>query len=318
MYNKCMTLLHDNRDRIPDAAKGCVLVIGNLDGIHLGHRALIEKARALAAERQAPLGVLTFEPHPRQFFQPGGDPFRLTLLPMKQRLLAELKVDHLFAFAFNREFSILSGDAFIDRVLVQSLKARHVVVGEDFSFGRERSGTAATLKAAAAVGKFGLSLVPQVVSPAGQVYSSSAVRELLRQGKFAEASALLGWPWQMEAPVVHGDKRGRTLGYPTANQDMAEYLRIPYGVYAVKALIEGETLWRGGAANFGIRPMFKSATPIFETFIFDFAEEIYGKILRVQPLRHLRPELSFAGLPELIAQMKDDCIKAKAVLESPP
>jgi riboflavin kinase/FMN adenylyltransferase len=317
MYNQCMTVLHSNRDKIPDTAQGCVLVIGNLDGVHLGHRALIEKARVLAAEMRAPLGVLTFEPHPRQFFQPDADPFRLTLLPMKQRLLAELGVDHLFSFPFDLEFSRLGGDEFIDGVLVRSLKARHVVVGEDFSFGRNRSGTSATLKAAAAAGKFGLSLVPQVASPAGQIYSSSAVRELLRQEKFAEASNLLGWPWQMEAPVIHGDKRGRTLGYPTANQDMAGYLRIPYGVYAVKVLIEGEGLWRSGAANFGIRPMFKSATPIFETFIFDFTEDVYGKMMRVRPVKRLRPELSFTGLPELMAQMKDDCIRAKAVLESP-
>jgi riboflavin kinase/FMN adenylyltransferase len=317
MYNEYMTVLHNNHDRIPTAAQGGVLVVGNLDGVHLGHRALIEKARRLAREMRAPLGVLTFEPHPRQFFQPGADPFRLTLLPMKQRLLAELGVDHLFAFAFNLEFSRLSGEEFIDRILVQNLKARHVVVGEDFSFGRARSGTATTLKAARDAGKFGLDIVAQVASPAGQIYSSSAIRELLQQEKFAEASALLGWPWQMEAPVVHGDKRGRTLGYPTANQDTAEYLRIPYGVYAVKVLIEGETLWRGGAANFGIRPMFKSATPIFETFIFDFTEEIYGKMMRVQPVKRLRPELSFTGLPELMAQMKDDCIEAKAVLKSP-
>lgn len=316
MYNQGMTVLHDNPGKIPAAAQGCVLVVGNLDGVHRGHRALIEKARALAAKAGAPLGVLTFEPHPRQFFQPDGEPFRLTLLPMKQRLLAELKVDHLFAFAFDREFSRLSGEDFIDRILAGALKARHIVVGEDFSFGRDRSGNAATLTAASAAGKFGLTLVPQVASPAGQVYSSSAVREQLRQGNFAAAEALLGWPWQMEAPVVHGDKRGRTLGFPTANQDVAGYVRIPYGVYAVQAQLEGESLWRGGAANFGIRPMFKSALPVFETYIFDFAEEIYGKILRIRPVRRLRPEQAFAGLPELVAQMKDDCIRAKAVLES--
>jgi riboflavin kinase/FMN adenylyltransferase len=311
-----MTLLHNDHGKIPGPAQGAVLAIGNFDGIHLGHRALIEKARGLALQEQAPLGVMTFEPHPRQFFQPTGEPFRLSLLPMKERLLKELGVGHIFAFEFNQEFSRLTGEEFIDRILVQNLKARHVVVGEGFAFGHRRSGTTDTLKAAAAAGKFRLSIVTPVASPAGQIYSSTTIRELLRQGRFTEAATLLGWDWQMEAAVVHGDARGRALGYPTANQDMPDYVRIPYGVYAVKVLIEGDTLWRGGAANFGIRPMFRRRDPVFETFIFDFSHDIYGKMMRVQPLRHLRPELSFTGLPALVAQMKDDCIAAKAVLKS--
>lgn len=315
-YNTPMTLLHSDHEKIPVQAQGAVLAIGNFDGVHLGHRALIEKARAAAVQERAPLGVMTFEPHPRQFFQPAGDPFRLSLLPMKERLLKGLGVEHIFAFEFNQAFSRLSGEDFIDRILVQNLKARHVVVGEDFAFGRDRSGTVDSLKAAAAAGKFRLSVVAPVVAPGGQVYSSTAIRALLRQGKFTEASALLGWDWQMEAPVVHGDKRGRTLGYPTANQNMPEYVRIPYGVYAVQLLVEGDSVWRGGAANFGIRPMFQRHDPVFESFIFDFSDDIYGKMLRVRPLRYLRPELSFSGLPALAAQMKDDCIAAKAVLKS--
>src|SRR3990172_11212027 len=313
-----MTALYSIHDKIPDGAKGSVLTIGNFDGVHLGHRALLEATRNLAAAMHAAPGVMTFEPHPRQFFHPDAEPFRLSLLPMKQSLLQELGVGHLFAFAFDRELSSLNAAEFIDRILVQKLKVRHVVVGEDFTFGNQRSGTAATLEAAAAAGKFGLSLVRPVASPGGQAYSSTVIRGLLRRGKFAEAAALLGWPWQMEAPVVHGDARGRALGYPTANQDMPEYVRIPYGVYAVRVLIEGERIWREGAANFGIRPMFQSAKPIFETFIFDFAAEIYGKTMRVQPVQYLRPELSFTGLSALVAQMKDDCITAKAVLKSFP
>jgi riboflavin kinase/FMN adenylyltransferase len=313
-----MAVLHNNHEGLPKEAQGAVLAIGNFDGVHLGHRVLIEKARTLAKEVRAPLAVMTFEPHPRQFFQPKGAPFRLSLLPMKRRLLKELGVDHVFALEFNEELSLLGGEEFINRILVQNLKARHVVVGEDFAFGHKRSGTTETLKAAAAEGKFRLSLVPPVTSPAGLIYSSSAIRELLQQGKFTEAAGQLGWNWQMESPVVHGDKRGRALGYPTANQNMPEYIRIPYGVYAVKVLIEGETLWRDGAANFGIRPMFARPDPLFETFIFDFTNDIYGKIMRVLPVRHLRPEMSFTGLPALVAQMKDDCIAAKAVLKSPP
>ena len=310
-----MITLHTDIRHIPATAQGCVLVIGNFDGVHLGHRALIEKAKALAEREKAPLGVMTFEPHPRRFFQPEAESFRLTMPPMKQRLLENLGVDHLFSLEFDQALSRIAAAEFIDRILVQSLRARHIIVGEDFAFGRGREGTAETLRAAK---KFGLSTMPPVTAPDGQVYSSSAVRELLRQGRFAEAEKMLGWPWAMEAPVIHGDKRGRTLGFPTANQDMAGYVGIPHGVYAVRVLIEGETVWHNGAASFGIRPMFQRHLPVFETFIFDFSREIYGKMLRVQPVKYLRTELRFKDTEALVAQMKEDCITAKAVLKSSP
>lgn len=311
-----MITLHDTLDHVPAAAQGAVLAIGNFDGVHLGHRALIKQAEKIADAAPAPLGVMTFEPHPRRFFQPEAEPFRLTLPPMKQRLLEELGVRHLFSPAFSPAFSRLTGQEFIDRILVRDLKVRHVIVGADFGFGHKRSGTAATLQMAADAGKFGLSLVTPVQSSQGEVYSSSRIRALLRQGDFDGAEKLLGWPWQIEAAVVHGDRRGRTLGYPTANQNVPEYARIPYGIYAVRVLVEGETAWREGVANFGIRPMFQIPQPIFETFIFDFSDEIYGKEMRVRPVKHLRPELSFSGIPALVAQMKEDCITAKAVLKS--
>jgi riboflavin kinase/FMN adenylyltransferase len=193
------------------------------------------------------------------------------------------------------------------------LKVKHVVVGENFVFGKGRSGTVATL---AACDKFKLTIVKPVASPEGQIYSSSIIRNLLQQGDFAGAEKLLGWPWQIEMPVAHGDKRGRELGYPTANQNVPDYIRIPYGIYAVRVQIENESQWRHGAANFGIRPMFEIAQPIFETFIFDFNDDIYGKTMRVQPVQHLRPEQAFKGIPALITQMKEDCIAARAVLKS--
>jgi riboflavin kinase/FMN adenylyltransferase len=309
-----MTTLYANSKDIPAAAKGCVLAIGNFDGIHQGHRALIKQAADIAKAARAPLGIVTFEPHPRQFFQPEAEPFRLTLLPMKQRLLQELGVDHIFALSFNRELSQLTGEEFIDRILMHDLKARHVVVGENFAFGRGRSGTVQTL--AAAHDKFKLTVVKPVLSQQGQLYSSSAIRELLKQGQFAAAEKGLGWPWQIETLVVGGDKRGRELGYPTANQNVPDYVQIPYGIYAVRVRIEGETTWRDGVANFGVRPMFQIPQPIFETFIFDFSSEIYGKNMRVQPVQHLRPEQSFTDIAALVAQMKEDCIMAKAVLKS--
>lgn len=314
--DETMTELHTNIDNIPTEAQNCVLMIGNFDGIHLGHRALIEKALDLAAKTQVPLGIIIFEPHPLQFFQPSAEPFRLTLLPMKKRLLEELGVNHLFVIKFDQKFSMMNGNEFIENILVQKLKAQHLVVGKDFAFGRERSGTIKALESAATNGKFGLSIIKPVLSTEGQIYSSTAIRKLLRNGNLREAEKLLGWSWQIEAPVVSGDKRGRCLGYPTANQNIPEYVRIPYGVYAVRIQIEGESLWRNGVANFGIRPMFKTLHPIFETFIFDFTLDIYGKMMRVQPVRYLRPELSFKGINALTAQMKEDCISAKAVLKS--
>jgi len=309
-----MTTLHTDSKNIPATAQGCVLAIGNFDGVHLGHRALIKQAADIAASINAPLGVVTFEPHPRQFFQPEAEPFRLSLLPMKQRLLQELGVDHIFALPFNRELSQLTGEEFIDQILVHDLKTQHVVVGECFAFGKNRSGTIETL--AAASNQFKLTVVKHVLSPQEQVYSSSTIRTLLKQGQFQEAEKQLGWPWQIEAPVIDGDKRGRELGYPTANQNVPDYVRIPYGIYAVRVHIEGETTWREGAANFGVRPMFQIRQPIFETFIFDYSTEIYGKNMRVQPVKHLRSEQSFKDIAALVAQMKEDCIAAKAVLKS--
>ena len=315
-YNETMTELHTDIDNIPAEAQNCILMIGNFDGIHLGHRALIEKAHDLAAETQTPLGIITFEPHPLQFFQPETEPFRLTLLPMKKRLLEELGVNHLFVINFDQKFSLMNGNEFIKNIRVQRLKAQHLIVGENFAFGRKKSGTITALENAAADKKFKLSIIKPVLSAQGQTCSSTAIRKLLQEGNLREAEKLLGRPWQIEAPIVSGDKRGHDLGYPTANQNIPEYVRIPYGVYAVRVLIESESLWRSGVANFGIRPMFKTPQPIFETFIFDFTLDIYGKMIRVQPVRYLRPERAFQDIDALIAQMKEDCITAKAVLKS--
>jgi riboflavin kinase/FMN adenylyltransferase len=237
----------------------------------------------------------------------------LTLLPMKQKLLGDLGVDHLFAPEFNQKFSRISGEEFVERILVKQLKVSHVVVGENFSFGHKRSGTVETLRT---FGKFKVTALPLAASAEGQFYSSSIVRDFLRQGKFQEAEKILGWAFEMEAPVIHGDARGRTLGFPTANQNVLKYVRIPYGVYAVKVRVEGEAQWRFGAANFGIRPMFEVRQPVLETFIFDFSDDIYDKNLRVQPVRYLRPEMSFQGVEALVAQMKEDCIRARACLHS--
>ncbi len=311
-----MIKLHNDLAQIGAGAIGAVIAIGNFDGLHLGHRALVGQAQKVAQELGAPTGVMTFEPHPREYFQKNAAPFRLTLLPMKQRLLNDMGVDHLFALAFNADLASLTGQEFIDKILVEKLQAQHIVVGADFAFGHNRSGNIDTLRAAAAAGKFGLTVVEPVLCPDGMAYSSSRIREHLSKGEFDAANALLGWHWQIEAPVVHGDKRGRELGYPTANQQAGRYVRLPYGIYVVEVLIEGEAQFRRGVANFGIRPMFRIEQPIFETFIFDFSAEIYDKEMRVRPLKFLRPEAAFNGLEALKAQMNQDCLAARAMVKS--
>ncbi|MEZ0261223.1 MAG: bifunctional riboflavin kinase/FAD synthetase [Alphaproteobacteria bacterium] len=300
---------------MPAASRGAVVAIGNFDGVHKGHRALIGEAAAIAKNLNAPLAALTFEPHPREFFQPQADPFRLTLPAQKTRLLEALGVRHLFALPFNAGLASQSPDEFID-LLQNKLGARHIVTGPDFAFGKARAGGVKQLQEAADKGLFGFTALAPVRCEGEEPYSSTRIRQLLQQGKFEAAAGLLGWNWAMETEVVHGDKRGRELGYPTANQQVQRYIRIPYGIYAVRVKIEDEAHWREGAANFGIRPMFRVEQPILETFIFDFSGDIYGKMMQVQPVAHLRPELEFKGLEALVEQMKQDCAEALTVLKS--
>lgn len=303
--------IHKNCAFERPSAAPCVLAIGNFDGVHLGHQALIKKAAALARDRNLSFGVLTFEPHPRLFFKPDSDPFRLTPSHIKQKLLEEAGVENLFIADFNAALAAMPAEEFMRQVLQDHLQARHIVVGEDFAFGKGRGGNVDLLKTI-----FDVTAVPPVKNAAEEIYSSSAVRAFLQKADFRSAAAMLGRPWEIEETVIHGDKRGRELGYPTANQKVEGYFRIPYGIYAVAVLIEGETTWRGGAANFGIRPMFQVEKPLLETYIFDFSGDIYGRWLRVRPVRLLRPEIKFEGIAALMDQMKQDCIQARAVLKS--
>ncbi|MDE1151931.1 MAG: bifunctional riboflavin kinase/FAD synthetase [Micavibrio sp.] len=310
------TQLHKDLDAIPPAARGAIAAIGNFDGLHLGHQALVQRVQHMAGDLGAPAAVMTFEPHPREFFAPDAPPFRLTLLPMKQRVLAAWGVNHLFTVPFNAALASLSPEAFIDDILVAHFGLRHIVVGHDFAFGKGRAGNVDTLRAAAAAGKFGLTVVDPVNCPDGSAYSSTRIRQHVQKAEFAEAEALLGRPFEIEAPVVHGDKRGRELGYPTANQQAGRYVRLPYGIYAVSVLVEGEKLWRAGVANFGVRPMFRIEQPIFESFIFEFSGDIYDKQVRVRPLKYLRGEAHFDSLEALKDQMNRDCLEARAVVKS--
>ncbi|MBK5926911.1 bifunctional riboflavin kinase/FAD synthetase [Rhodobaculum claviforme] len=295
------------------ADRGATLAIGNFDGVHLGHRGVIEQARAAAPG--APLGVLTFEPHPRQVFRPDAPPFRLMNAEARAHRLEKLGVERLYELPFDPRLSELSAEAFAREVLTEGLGVRHVVVGPDFCFGKGRTGTAADLRAFGARMGFGVTIADVVAGAGGRV-SSTAIRDALSEGRPRDAADMLGHWHRIEGRVRHGDKRGRDLGYPTANMGMDGLHPPRFGVYAVLVeVLEGphRGSWHG-AASLGIRPMFETPLPSIETFLFDFAGDLYGTELSVGLVAFLRPEIRFDGLPALVAQMAADCTRARDIL----
>lgn len=310
-----MRLIRHCGELTPDL-RGCVVALGNFDGVHRGHQAVILTARRIAEQMGAPHGVMTFEPHPRAFFQPAQEPFRLTPFRVKARLIEALGIDLLFQQHFDAAFAGLTALDFVNDVLVQCLGARHVVVGYDYVFGKGRQGTGALLQKLSDEGAFGFTSVPPEVAPSGEVYSSTNVRTHLLAAKPAEAAKLLGHYWEIESRVEHGDGRGRTIGFPTANLHLGEYQRPATGVYAVRAGIDqgGATVWRDGVANFGKRPTFDKTDELLEVHLFDHAEDLYGKHLRVALVEFIRPERKFAGLDELKTQIAADSQAARTLL----
>ncbi len=293
-----------------------MVAIGNFDGVHLGHQAVIAAAREAARAVSAPFAVLTFEPHPRSVFQPGAPPFRLTPFRAKSRALEELGVDLLFTLHFDLDFAKKSAEDFVAEVLIEGLGVRQVVVGYDFVFGNRRRGTADLLKVAGDQYGFGVGVVAPATGAGGVVYSSTQIREHLAAGQPRAAAALLGRPWEIEGRVETGERLGRTIGFPTANILLADYLRPAAGVYAVRAGVDEEhaTHWFGGAANLGWRPTVGGTDLRLETHLFDFDGDLYGKHLRVALIERLRPEKRFDGLDALKAQIAADCEQARALL----
>jgi len=300
---------------IPDDAKRHVIAIGNFDGVHLGHQALIERAQKLAADKGVKMGVLTFEPHPRRLFQPSQPPARLTPFNLKAEQIKSHGVDFLFAADFNWDFASQTPAEFIETVLKENLNAAHIVVGENFCFGQLRKGSAQTIIDAG--------LKVDVIAPVlddgsiegAEVISSSRIRSALRKGDMDLAAELLGWQWMVEGTIFRGDRRGHELGYPTANVLLKETLHPAYGVYACRVQIEGEKEWLPAATNIGIRPMFEVAEGQVEAHILNFPDrDIYDKILRIQPIKRLRGEAKFNSLDELITQMNRDCQNALEIL----
>jgi len=301
---------------LPATARGGAVAVGNFDGIHLGHQFVIAKAGELARASGIPSGVLTFEPHPRSVFQPMAPPFRLTPFRVKAELLRELGVAHLYNLHFDLEFAALSAEDFVRRVLVDGLGIAEAVVGYDFVFGHARRGNAALLTAMGKALGFGVTVV-EPVQQGSEIYSSTRIRNLLVEGKPRHAAVLLGRSWEIDGRVEQGDRRGRTIGFPTANIELADYLRPAAGVYAVRAAIGRDGTWHDGVANLGLRPTFGGSDLRLEVHLFDFAGDLYGRHLRVALVDYLRPEQKFAGLDALKAQIAADAAKARAMLAVP-
>ncbi|WP_224003084.1 bifunctional riboflavin kinase/FAD synthetase [Aureimonas sp. SA4125] len=293
--------------------RGAVVAIGNFDGVHRGHQAVLDAARSEAARREAPLVCLTFEPHPRSVFRPDQPVPRLTPAPMKARLLDALGFDAVVEHRFDRDVAKLSADAFVAEVLVAQLAVRHVVVGFDFQFGAYRLGTPPFLVEQGAARGFGVTVVEAFVDEGGAIVSSSRIREDLGRGEVAEAAARLGYRWTIEAPVVHGQKIGRTLGYPTANMAFATDDLLAHGIYAIRFRRADGTL-HDGVASYGRRPTFDNGAALFETYLFDFSGDLYGETAEVSLFAFLRGEEKFDGVDPLIAQMDRDAAEARAFL----
>jgi len=308
--------LFRHHTEVPVEARGAVVAIGNFDGVHLGHQAVIAAAARQAGELGTSQAVLTFEPHPREFFQPAQPPFRLTPFRIKVRQLEAMGVDNLFVLPFNAELAAKSAEAFVVEILSQGLDVAHVIVGYDFVFGQGRRGNTTMLAELARLHGFGVTTVAAAANGAGEVFSSTRVREHLTAGRPVAAASMLGRPWEIEGRVEHGEKLGRKLGYPTANLVLHEYLPPALGIYAVKAGIdEGrETLWRDGVASFGYRPTVGGTHLIFEVHLFDWSGDLYGRHLRVAVIDYLRPEKKFDGLDPLRAQIEADCQAARGLL----
>ena len=302
---------------MPASAAGAVAAIGNFDGVHRGHRAVLAAAQVAAAARGAPFAVLTFEPHPRRFFAPGAPPFRLASFRSKVRLLASAGVEALFSLKFDRAFASLSAPDFIGEVLVRRLKLGGVAVGADFAFGHRRSGDVELLRRLGAA--HGLSVtVIDAVRAAGRMASSSAVRERLLAGDPKGAAAVLGHWWEVDGRVRQGDRRGRRIGFPTANLNLGDLLLPRLGVYAVRVgLSAGDGVrWHDGVANLGRRPTFGAEDVRLEAHLFDFDGDLYGRQARVALVDFLRPEQKFPDIGALRSQIARDGERARAVLKA--
>ena len=308
-----MKHLRDYRNT-PHDMRGGVVVLGNFDGVHRGHQAVIGRGQEIAHALAVPLVVVTFEPHPRSHFRPHDPPFRLTPLRNKARQIEALGVDALVVLTFDEALSRIEAVEFVCDVMVAGLGARHVIVGEDFRFGRRRGGDATLLKAEGAKAGFDVTTIAAVASADAEIYSSSHIRENIMAGKPAHAAAMLGRPFEIEGVVEHGEERGRELGFPTANIDIGGYVHPALGVYAVRAAIDGKPEWLDGVAYFGDRPTVDGQGLLLEVNLFDFDGDLYGQNMRVALIEYLRGDHKFDSLDALKAQIAEDDVTARRIL----
>lgn len=296
---------------VPAHLRGSVMALGNFDGFHAGHQAVVGRAVALARAEGRPAIVATFDPHPMRLFKPDAAPFRLTTLDQRARLFAAAGADAMLVFEFTADLAALDPAAYV-RLLTDGMGVTAVVTGEDFTFGKGRSGTVESFGA--------LGLPAQAVGAVRDeqgVISSSRIREALKAGDCAQAARLLTRPFAIQGVVQHGDKLGRTIGFPTANIDMGSYLRPAYGIYAVRGLLpDGRVL--DGAANLGVRPSFDPPKELLEPHFFDFAGNLYDQMIEVQLIRYLHAERKYEGLDALVAGIAQDCVDARQILAGMP
>lgn len=297
---------------LPDHLRGAHVAIGNFDGVHRGHQVVLGAALDRARAEGRPALALTFEPHPRSFFAPDRPVFRLTPPAAKARLVRALDLDGLVVTRFDADFARLGAEAFVTDVLIGRLGIAGATIGWDFHFGQGRKGTPAFLDEAGRRLGFTVDVVEPQISEDGELVSSSRIRTALEAGDLAEAAGLLGYRWFVEGEVVGGDRRGRDLGFPTANIRLSDDCALAHGVYAVTFTVDG--VMRDGVANWGRRPQFDDGAPVLETFVFDFSGDLYGKRAEIVFHARLRPEAKFPSVADLVAQMHLDCAEARAVL----
>jgi riboflavin kinase/FMN adenylyltransferase len=292
--------------------KQAVIALGNFDGVHRGHQAILHHAKTIAAERDCPLAAMTFEPHPREFLGSAKDKIRIYPFRRKVQLFKRSGVEHLFALRFNHAFSQMSAQDFVTHILHEQLRAAHIVTGYNFFFGHGRQGDKDFLATQARILGFGYTAHEPVLDDAGQPISSSRIRSSLKEGNTTEAAKQLGRPYAITGHVIHGDKRGSRIGFPTANIHLRDLFLPRFGVYAVRIHTEKNT-WLG-VANLGIRPTYALPTPMLEVHLFDFSGDLYGQRLEVELLHFIREEKRFDGLDALTAQIHEDALHAKTFL----
>ena len=299
---------------LPDGDRGAAVAMGNFDGVHRGHQQVIALAAKAAGELGCPLGVITFDPHPRVHFRPGEPAFLLMKPDQQARALEALGVDILYVLPLDADLAGMTDREFADTVLHQGLGARHVAVGFDNSFGKNRTGSPATMQAYGAEMGFGVSVAEAVEDGAGEKFSSTHVREALRDGRPADAAQILGRPFAIEGAVQRGRQLGRKLGFPTANVALGDYVIPKFGVYATRTrLPDGRQV--PGVANIGINPTIEGTrAPLLEVWLFDFDEDIYDQVIETDLIAFLRPELKFDGLEAMTAQVVKDAAQARDLL----